>query len=242
MSLITKSETLSESTPGHCTPISPSIRVCWVDLLVIFLILLVIVIFLFGVPLTDRLRKIIGGKRHDSSSSPRTIVSSSNHTSFQRGSSSRMLPRRQDSQETLLDDLVNMGDDKLDAIPLDPFLVVPPSFNDSLLVKQGLVEETTLPQPTHSAYDIQGSLSRVGRNSNTFKSSSRTSLGGGTDATSLPHGSISGDAPILSWIESGMVRDTKIGDSCETGRGGRGVPVPPAAHTPFSLGRGRCTV
>jgi hypothetical protein len=41
------------------------------------------------------------------------------------------------------------------AIPLDPFLVVQPSLNDSLLVKQGLVEETTLPQPTHSAYDIQ---------------------------------------------------------------------------------------
>lgn len=41
------------------------------------------------------------------------------------------------------------------AIPLDPFLVVKPSLNDSLLVKQGLVEETTLPRPTHSAYDIQ---------------------------------------------------------------------------------------
>jgi len=41
------------------------------------------------------------------------------------------------------------------AIPLDPFLIVQPSLNDSLLVKQGLVEETTLPQPTHSAYDIQ---------------------------------------------------------------------------------------
>ena len=41
------------------------------------------------------------------------------------------------------------------AIPLDPFLIVPPSLNDSLLLKQGLVEETTLPQPTHSAYDIQ---------------------------------------------------------------------------------------
>jgi hypothetical protein len=148
------------------------------------------------------------------------------------------------------------------AIPLDPFLIVPPSLNDSLLLKQGLVEETTLPQPTHSAYDIQvcfavqlvpkvartcglvyqGSVSRVGWNSNAFKSSSRASLGGGTDATSLlpnPHGSISGDAPVFSWIESGMVRDTKIGDSCETERG---VPVPPAAHTPFSSGRGRCTV
>ncbi len=44
---------------------------------------------------------------------------------------------------------------KSTAIPLDPFLIVPPSLNDSLLVKQGLVEETTLPQPAHSAYDIQ---------------------------------------------------------------------------------------
>jgi hypothetical protein len=37
----------------------------------------------------------------------------------------------------------------------DPFLVVRPSLNDSVLVQQGLVEETTLPQPTHSARDIQ---------------------------------------------------------------------------------------
>jgi hypothetical protein len=39
-------------------------------------------------------------------------------------------------------------------MPKDPFLVVT-SLNDSVLVKQGLVEETTLPLPTHSAYDIQ---------------------------------------------------------------------------------------
>jgi len=207
-----------------------------IGVVIVALILLVVAIFLFGVPLTARLRKLLGGKRHDPSSSPRTFALS-HHTPFQRGSSSRMSPRRQDSQETLLDEL-NIGDDKLDAIPLDPFLVVPPSLNDSLLVKQGLVEETTLPQPTHSAYDIQGSLSRVGRNSNSFNSSSRTSLGGGTDAASLPpnpHGSISRD---VSWIESGVVRETKIGDSCETERG---VPVPPAAHTPCSFGRGRRT-
>jgi hypothetical protein len=93
-----------------------------------------------------------------------------------------MSPRRQDSQETLRDEILNIGDDKLDgtycpsfhfhtqqwltrrltrlhnrskAIPLDPFLVVQSSLNNSLLVKQGLVEETPLPQPTHSAYDIQ---------------------------------------------------------------------------------------
>jgi hypothetical protein len=140
-------------------------------------ILLVVAIFFFGVPLTARLRKILGGKRHESPS-PRTVVSS-HHTPFQRGSRSRMSPRRQDSEETLLDELANVGDDKLDgilsflffsllavadshdirrlptAVPLDPFLIVPPSLNDSLLLKQGLVEETTLPQPTHSAYDIQ---------------------------------------------------------------------------------------
>ncbi len=93
-----------------------------------------------------------------------------------------MSPRRQDSQETLFDGLG--GDDRLDGtlplflppdracgsvlpfyltpdvhhrskgMPQDPFLVVT-SLNDSVLVKQGLVEETTLPPPTHSAYDIQ---------------------------------------------------------------------------------------
>jgi hypothetical protein len=84
---------------------------------IVALILLVIAIFLFGVPLTARLRKMLGGKRHDPSSSPRTVVSS-HHNPFriQRGSSSRMSPRRQDSQETLLDELVNIGDDKLDGI------------------------------------------------------------------------------------------------------------------------------
>lgn len=152
---------------------------------IVALILLVIGIFLFGVPLAARLRKILGGKRHDPSSSPRTVISL-HHTPFQHSSSSRMSPRRQDSQETLLDELVDMGEDKSDGmlsfllsvlrqwltpsrlynirhrsaamIPLDPFLVVPPSLDDSLLVKQGLVEETTLPQPTHSAYDIQVSF------------------------------------------------------------------------------------
>jgi hypothetical protein len=42
-----------------------------------------------------------------------------------------------------------------EGMPQDPFLVVQPSLNDSLLVKQGLVDEMTLPPPTHSAHDIQ---------------------------------------------------------------------------------------
>jgi hypothetical protein len=92
---------------------------------IVALILLVIAIFLFGVPLTARLRKLLGGKRHDPSSSPRTVVSS-HHNPFQRGSSSRMSPRRQDSQETLLDELVDIGDDKLDGI-LSLFIFRPPA-------------------------------------------------------------------------------------------------------------------
>ncbi|KAH9991261.1 hypothetical protein BJV77DRAFT_1008535 [Russula vinacea] len=165
--LITKSETPST----RCAPISPSIRVCWVDLLVIstrrlLLLLMALIRQLFSF-----------SKRNDPSSSPRTIVSS-HHTPSRRGS--RMSPRRHDSEETL----VNIGDDdKLDAIPLDPFLIVKPSLNDSLLVKRGLVEETTLPQPTHSAHDIQESPSQIGRN---------------------PQGaSTSGDAPIFPWKEGG---------------------------------------
>jgi hypothetical protein len=82
---------------------------------IVALILLVIAIFLFGIPLTARLRKMLRRKRHDPSSSPRTIVSL-HHNPFRRGSSSRMSPRRQDSQETLLDESVNIGDDKLDGM------------------------------------------------------------------------------------------------------------------------------
>ena len=43
----------------------------------------------------------------------------------------------------------------LEVITHDPFLVVRPSLNDSVLVKQGLVAETTLPLPIHNAYDVQ---------------------------------------------------------------------------------------
>lgn len=40
-------------------------------------------------------------------------------------------------------------------MPLDPFLIVQPSLNDSLLVKQGLVEKTAQPPPAHNPHDIQ---------------------------------------------------------------------------------------
>ena len=39
---------------------------------------------------------------------------------------------------------------------------VQPSLNDSMLVEEGLVEETALPLPVHSAHDIQvGTLLRA---------------------------------------------------------------------------------
>ncbi len=44
----------------------------------------------------------------------------------------------------------------------DPFLLVQPSLDDSVLVKQGMVEETALPPAVHSGYDIQvGSFFRA---------------------------------------------------------------------------------
>lgn len=131
--LITKSETPST----RCAPISASIRVCWVDLLVIStrrlllllmalirqlfsfvaLILLVVAFLLFGIPLLARLLKMLRGKRNNPSSSPRTIVSS-HHTPSRRGS--RMSPRRHDSEETL----VNIGDDdKLDGTSASLFII-----------------------------------------------------------------------------------------------------------------------
>lgn len=93
---------------------------------IVALILLVIAIFLFGVPLAARLRKMLRGKRHDPSSSPRTIVSS-HHNPFRIQRGSRMSPRRQDSEETLLDELVNVGDDKLDGIYCPSFIFSPPA-------------------------------------------------------------------------------------------------------------------
>lgn len=81
-----------------------------------------------------------------------------------------MFPRRQGSEETLVE-----NHDKVDGsfsflfsptfdegssmtiqdALLDPFLVVQPSLDDSMLVKQGLVEQTALPLPVHSVHDIQ---------------------------------------------------------------------------------------
>ena len=81
-----------------------------------------------------------------------------------------MSPRRQGSEETLLENhdkvdgslslLFSLTQSESSLMTIqdalcDPFLVVQPSLNDSMLVKQGLVEETTLPLPVHSAYDIQ---------------------------------------------------------------------------------------
>ncbi|KAF8271922.1 hypothetical protein EI94DRAFT_1719211 [Lactarius quietus] len=152
--------------------------VCWADFVVLSLVLLVVVYVFMGVPLTARLCKMLKGRRYGSSR-PSSTSSSIHHT--QRGYS--MSPRRPGSDDTLLDGLVDVGNDKVDgslsffclrdtanaqlltiqdALLLDPFLVVQPSLNDSMLVKQGLVVETALPPPVHSAHDIQvGTLFRA---------------------------------------------------------------------------------
>ncbi len=109
---------------------------------IVALILLVVAIFLFGVPLVACLRKILWWKRHDSDSSPRTVVSS-HHAPFQRGP--RMSPRRQDSQETLLDELVNIGDDKLDGTLSPLFILRPPAMAYSLVRITTVIDQ----QPFH---------------------------------------------------------------------------------------------
>ncbi|KAH9975620.1 hypothetical protein BJV74DRAFT_862545 [Russula compacta] len=230
--LINKRETSST----HCTPISPSIRVCWVDLVVLSLIFLVFTYIFLGVPLTARLRRMLRRKRNGLSPSFGTVLSSHDNPSQHNYQMSSR--RRQDSQETLLDGLANIGDDKSDChcTPLDPFLVVRPSLNDSVLVKQGLVEETTLPPPTHSAHDVQGPPSQVGRSDNTFEMSSRTRSRSSTNAILLPPKK---DTPISSLKESRVTKDTKCGECCEAEPSGDVVPLPPPAYTPFSVGQGR---
>ncbi|KAH9033320.1 hypothetical protein EDB84DRAFT_105271 [Lactarius hengduanensis] len=142
-----------ETQSRRCTIISSSIAVCWADLVVLSIVLFVLVYIFIGVPLTARLCKMLKGRRWGYSRSSSTS-SSIHHTSTRRSYS--MSPRRVGSEETLLDGLVDVGYDKVDdALVHDPFLVVHPSLNDSVLVKQGLVEETALPLPVHSAHDIQ---------------------------------------------------------------------------------------
>ncbi|KAH9980099.1 hypothetical protein BGW80DRAFT_1273280 [Lactifluus volemus] len=159
-----------------------------------------------------------------------------------------MSPRRQDSEETYFDGSSNdsSGHDKLDCVPLDPFLIVQPSLDDSLLVKQGLVEETVPPPPTHNPHDIQGPPSLVGRRDNT---SSRTRSQNGTINISIPQsrsqrGCISPATPtcVSSPREGRISRDCKFGDSREIQCSGDTVPVPPPppAYTPLPVGqRGR---
>ncbi|KAH9969802.1 hypothetical protein BC827DRAFT_34961 [Russula dissimulans] len=220
--------TKRESLPYHCTPISSSIRVCWVDLLVISLIALVVASFLFCDRLAACLCKFIRGSSNPFSGST---------TSFPHPPSrlcDRMSLRRQHSQEMVSNGLGNGGNERFyEDIFHDPFLIVQPSFNDSMLVKQGLVEETTLPLPIHNAYDVQGRLSQAG---NVLESSSTTRSRSCADATPvslrLKGGAISRDALISSPKHGSLTNETESS--------GGGIPLPPPpAYTPYFPGQGR---
>jgi len=167
--------------------------------------------------------------------SSRTTTVSSQHR--------HMSPRRQDSQETLFDGSAYSysGDDKLDCMPQDPFLIVQPSLNDSMLVKQGLVEETTMPSPTHIAHDIQGPPSQGIWSDTAFELSSQRSQSG-TSAIPLSTNAQRWTADFFS-KRNGVTKDTKTGESSEMEGSSRDVvPPPPPAYTPFSLGQGRRSI
>ncbi|KAI9451387.1 hypothetical protein F5148DRAFT_1239603 [Russula earlei] len=253
-----------ETSSRYCAPVSSSIRVCWVDLLFISLILLVVACFLFGVPLTARLCKMLRGIKNNSSP-----AISSHHILSERGYWTPT--RRRHSQEMLFDGgLGNGGSDKLDGaflppflfsglqqwpthlnhdfcgtevISHDPFLIVQPSLNDSVLVKQGLVEETMLPPPTHNAYDIRGPLVHVGRNENAFETPSRTRSRSCTDATPVPS-KVPGlkDTPMLCSRDSRVAKDTTPGESHEMDSRLDAVPPPPPVYTIPFLGQGKHTI
>lgn len=142
-----------------------------------------------------------------------------------------MSPRRQGSEETLLG-----NHDKVDDALHDPFLVVQPSLDDSMLVKQGLVEETALPPPVHNAHDIQGPQSQVGRCEETpprVRPPSNT--GTKTVIPPLPRPksrTTSMDTLVGSPSEGTMEAGEK--------RGAVVVPLPPPAYTPYPpVGQGR---
>ncbi|KAI0260233.1 hypothetical protein BC834DRAFT_901813 [Gloeopeniophorella convolvens] len=236
--------------PPNCTPISPSVRVCWIDLLVIFLILLVIAYALWGVPLTGRLFNMLRGKHTKASSSSSSTSSSPRQTTPLRAF--HPSPRRQASEDTLVNALLGASEEKLDdslssPLPNDPFMIVRPSLNDSVLVQQGLVEETTRPAPTHNAYDVQG-LSSGSLNDSAPDLASPARSRSGT---------VTADASLRSPPrETRGGPDGRQGDSREhgkragDGRPGTGQPIdtrpksaavspPPPAYTPFAVGQGR---
>lgn len=145
-----------------------------------------------------------------------------------------MSPRRQGSEETLLDGLVNVGNDKVDDALHDPFLVVQPSLNDSVLVKQGLVDKTALPPPVHSAHDIQvgrceETPPRVRPPSNTGKRTTIPLLPRPKSRTT------SVDSLVVSPNEA-RTTDERVQEE----RGAAVVPLPPPAYTPYPpVGQGR---
>ncbi|KAH9166088.1 hypothetical protein EDB89DRAFT_253633 [Lactarius sanguifluus] len=139
-----------ETQPRRCTTISSSIAVCWADLVVLSIVLLVLVYIFIGVPLTARLCKMFKGSRRCGYSRPSSTSSSMHHTSTRR-SYSIMSPRRVGSEETLFDGLVDVGNDKT-ALVHDPFLVVQPSAerlgtwsNKAWLKKQRYLYPCTVP-------------------------------------------------------------------------------------------------
>lgn len=151
-----------------------------------------------------------------------------------------MFPRRQGSEETLLDGLVDVGNDKAhDALLLDPFLVVQPSLNDSMLVKQGLVEETALPPPMHRAHDIQGSQSRCEETSARKRPLSGTKTAIPPPLPRSKNRTTSVDTLILSPTEA-RTFDEKVKEVLEAEQGAAVVPLPPPAYTPYPpVGQGR---
>jgi len=213
-----------ENLSNHCTPISSSIRVCWVDLFVISLIILVVAFFLFGDRLAACVCKLPRGSKKESN------LFCGPTTSFPHAPSrvgDQMSPRRQHSQEMVFSG--DGGNEKsYEVISHDPFLVVQPSFNDSVLVKQGLVEETTLPLPIHNAHGIQGRASQAENALETTRSRS------GTDVM-----------PVSPRLKGGAIsREARI-PSPKHGRmtlSGGVIPSPPPAYTPYFSGQGRRAV
>lgn len=151
-----------------------------------------------------------------------------------------MFPRRQGSEETLLEGLVDVGNDKVDdAILLDPFLVVQPSLDNSMLVKQGLVEETALPPPMHSARDIQCPQSRCEETSPRKRPLSRTKTAIPPPLPRSKSRTTSVDTLILSPTKS-RTFDEKAKEVLEVEQGAVVVPLPPPAYTPYPpVGQGR---
>jgi len=126
--------------------------------------------------------------------------------------------------------------------PKDPFLVVNPSFDDSLLLREGLVEHTQRPRPTLKAYDVLSSFTlrlQIDRMTDgTLTPGRGQEFGLGLGEGLAQQAQDSPPSPSRKCVWRSRVEGRLMGRVIKTEEGGEGrVAHPPPAYSRYSIGQ-----